>query len=181
MLIEHKQFKSLALPIIIATALLLAIGGCSSDDTTAASLPFTDGDGNAELTGVPVLPASLSTSDTAIDVGYPVDSDTVKVDVYLHPVGDNNNPIASANDQSVTPSTTATITMQFVRPLTAGTAYYTELIACASAAAQCQAGITTSANDTGYLDSGAGTYGKFDMSQSNEVSTGVTIPTITAN
>lgn len=184
-MIKHKQFNAFALPLVIFMALLLAIGACSDDDTTtAASLPHTNDDGVAELTHVPSLPTSLSISDTAINVGFQVDSDTAKVDVYLHPVGDSTTTIASVNDQAVTASATNSITMGIFTAPTVGTNYYIELIACASATATCQFGVTSSANDTGYADDDptTGVYLKFQMNDfSNATNTGVGIPTITAN
>lgn len=167
--------------VLIAVVLVLAVSACSSDDTVAASsLPFTNGDGIAELTSIPVLPASLSTTDTTMAASFSVDSDTAKIAVFLHPVGDQNTTPAGITNQAVTASTTNTLTVPIVSSVTAGTVYYIELVTCASATATCTANSTFSI-DTGYADTGTGTYTKFDMAQSNVVNTGVTIPTITAN
>lgn len=184
MKIEHKQFKAFALPFIISAFLLLAIGGCSDDTTTmTATLSSTDDDGVAELTSVPDLPATFTTSDTSMDVDISVDTDTEFVDVYLHPVGDSTTTVAAANDQTVTAGTTNTITLTVSTAPTAGTDYYIELIACAAATTSCQFSVSTfTSNDTGYIDTDptTGIYQTIDLTDGTEVSTGVTIPTITA-
>lgn len=184
-MIKLKQFNGFALPLIIFTALILTIGGCSSDDT-AASLSATEGDGIAELTGVPVFADStLSTSASTLNVSIPVDSDTAFLDVYLHPVGDSDTTVASANNQSVTASATNVIALTVISAPTAGTAYYIELVVCDSGTTTC---LFTSdlgnfdANDTGYIDADptTGVYQKLSFSPSSSTSTGVGIPTVTA-
>ena len=184
MIIRNKQFNALAFSLIVSAVLALAIGGCSSDDSSGSSggsLPYTDDDGVAELTAVPEFPAStVSSSDSTMDVGFPVDSDSAKIGVYLHPEGDDATTPGFAIDKSITASTTNTVTLDMTG-LVSGTVYYIELVICADSAATCVAISTTSSNESGYADAGDGTYNKFDMSFSTNDSTGVTIPTITAN
>lgn len=180
----HRTARTIAWAFLLLAPWLPAITGCSDDSTAETPFAYAEGDGVAELTAAPDLPASLSTSDTSMDAGFAVDSDTAALDVYLHEVGDQDTVYGYANNQTVIPGATTTITLTIVGELTAGDDYYVQLIACVATTPTCTFGSTFSADDTGYVDTeptATGVYQRFSLEDGVRVDTGVAIPTVTAN
>lgn len=72
--------------LILAIAALFLIAACSSDDDAASGLTATEGNGVAELTGVPSFSPDPVSIDSAVTVSVPVDSDTthVRIDIGVY-------------------------------------------------------------------------------------------------
>ncbi|MDH5752097.1 MAG: hypothetical protein OEZ59_06735 [Deltaproteobacteria bacterium] len=118
----------MALALLMVSALIL--WGCGEDggdkqaDSGITALPFTEGDGIPELTGVPIMPVRLDTQDVKFTVSIPADSDTVSVSASLTSEYDQYLGYGSALVDPVTGLATIEINITYaVQTIFEGTKY----------------------------------------------------------
>lgn len=188
MLRHHKWFYWL----ILGSALQLTLAGCGNSDGSSPSsptnLPYSSGDGFAEMVQVPTLPGTLATTDTSVTVTVKVDDSTAAVAGYLGFISPTTGIFLSEAGGLSAPlipgmaTVGASLTFDNSKGSlsSVGSAYAVEIITCAVGVTCDLASTTAATNSFWYkIDPASGNYIKWDLPNgTSPVNTGVPYPTV---